>query len=151
MASDAAVREYGTAALSRIAIAKPTQGVCMRELLNGLDTVVQRIEQLLRGAADGIERQANDVGDELATTLRETRERLEDIQRDLQRALSHTARTTDRYVRSHPWPAIAIAAGAALALGALLASRSGSAARESSGDDNSERPSRNEPRGTSRT
>jgi ElaB/YqjD/DUF883 family membrane-anchored ribosome-binding protein len=95
----------------------------MREVISGLDTVVRQIEQLVRGAADGIGTQAGEMGEEVTARLRQARERLEQVQRDLQRDLRRTARQTDRYVRTNPWTAIAIVAAAALVIGALLAPR----------------------------
>jgi ElaB/YqjD/DUF883 family membrane-anchored ribosome-binding protein len=96
----------------------------MRELIQGLDGIVRQIDQLTRMAADGIGSRAEDMSEELTATLRSARERLEEIERDLQRALKRGARSADRYAREHPWQAIAIAAAAAFILGALLVSRS---------------------------
>lgn len=96
----------------------------MRGLIDGLETIVRQIDQLTHGLANGVGAQAGEVGEELSSALRSARERLQDVEHDLQHALRRTARKTGRYVRQHPWPAIAIAAVAGFALGALLSSRS---------------------------
>ena len=98
----------------------------MRELLQGLDGIVRQIDQLRHIVAAGIGSRAEDMSEELTATLRSAQERLGEIESDLQRALKRGVRSADRYAREHPWQAIAIAAGAAFIVGALLASRSSS-------------------------
>ena len=95
----------------------------MRELLQGLDGIVRQIDQLTRMVADGVGSRAEDMSEELTATLHSARERLDEIERDLKRALKRGARSADRYAREHPWQAIAIAAAAAFIVGALLVSR----------------------------
>ena len=87
----------------------------MRELIDGLESIVQQIDQLVRSAAGGVGAKAGEAGAELNAGLRAARERLEDVKR--------AAKNTGRYVEAHPWPAIAIAAAAGFVVGALLASR----------------------------
>ena len=95
----------------------------MRELIEGLEGIVRQIDQLARTVAGGIGGRAEEMGEELTKTLRSARERLQEVERDLQHAVKGTARATDRYVRDNPWPAIAMAAAAAFVIGALLVSR----------------------------
>lgn len=90
---------------------------------NGLEKVVRQIGHLARTAADGMESSGNEAGGELQETLRQTREQLDQVKRDLQRAVKRSARTAEPYIQAHPFSTIAIASTAALALGAVLASR----------------------------
>ena len=95
----------------------------MRELIDGLESVVRQIDQLVRSAAAGAGAKAGEAGAEVNASLRSARKRLEDVERDLQHVLKGAAKSTGRYVEAHPWPAIAIAAAAGFVIGALLASR----------------------------
>jgi ElaB/YqjD/DUF883 family membrane-anchored ribosome-binding protein len=84
--------------------------------------VVRQIGELARTAAQGIESSASEAGDELRATLGQTREQLDQVERDLRRALKRSVRTTERYVQARPWSAIVMAAAAALLVGAVLGS-----------------------------
>jgi ElaB/YqjD/DUF883 family membrane-anchored ribosome-binding protein len=95
----------------------------MRELIDGLEGIVQQIDQLVRSVAGGMGEKAGEAGAELNEGLQAARDRLEEIERDLQHTLKRAAKSTGRYVERHPWPAIAIAAAAGFLVGALLASR----------------------------
>lgn len=95
----------------------------MRELIDGLESIVQQIDQLVRSVAGGVGAKAGEAGAEVNASLHSARERLEDIERELQHTLKRAAKSTGRYVEDHPWPAIAIAAAAGFVVGALLASR----------------------------
>ena len=95
----------------------------MRELIEGLESVVQQIDQLVRSVAGEAGAKAGEAGEQMSASLNVARERLEDIEQDLKRTLKRAAKSTGRYVEDHPWPAIAIAAAAGFVLGALLASR----------------------------
>jgi len=99
------------------------RSINMRELLDGLESIVQQIDQLGRSVAGGLGAKAGEAGEEMSASLQSARERLEQIEQDLKHTLKHAAKSTGRYVKDHPWPAIAIAAAAGFVVGALLASR----------------------------
>jgi ElaB/YqjD/DUF883 family membrane-anchored ribosome-binding protein len=95
----------------------------MRDLLDGLEGILQRIDQLVHSAAKDADGKAGEAGEEVSASLSEARERLEEVERDLQQTLKRAATEAGRYVEDHPWPAIALAAAAGFAVGVLLASR----------------------------
>jgi len=95
----------------------------MRELLDGLEGIVQQIDQLVRSVAAEAGAKAGEAGEQMSASLRSARERLEDIEQDLKHTLKGAAKSTGRYVEDHPWPAIAVAAAVGFVVGALLASR----------------------------
>lgn len=95
----------------------------MRELIDGLGDIVQQIDQLVRSVAGGVGEKAGEAGAQMSDSLRSARERLEEVERDLQHTLKRAAKGTGRYVEDHPWPVIALAAAAGFVAGALLASR----------------------------
>jgi ElaB/YqjD/DUF883 family membrane-anchored ribosome-binding protein len=109
---DARIIDHGTA-----------RSITMRELIDGLESVVQQIDQLVRSVAGDAGAKAGEAGEQMTASLHAARERLEDIEQDLKHALKGAAKSTGRYVKDHPWPAIAIAAAVGFVVGALLASR----------------------------
>jgi|SRR5579862_6299831 len=95
----------------------------MRELIDGLASIVEQIDQLVRSVGGSAGAKAGEAGAEMSASLHAARERLEEVERDLQHTLKRAAKSTGRYIENHPWPAIAIAAAAGFVVGALLASR----------------------------
>lgn len=95
----------------------------MRQLIDGLESIVEQIDQLVRSLAGDATAKAGEAGAQMSASLHSARERLQDIERELQHTLKRAAKSTGRYVEQHPWPAIAMAAAAGFVVGALLASR----------------------------
>ena len=95
----------------------------MRELIDGLENIVQQIDQLMRSVGGSAGAKVGEAGTEMSASLHAARERLEEVERDLEHTLKRAARNTGRYIEKHPWPAIAMAAAAGFVVGALLASR----------------------------
>jgi ElaB/YqjD/DUF883 family membrane-anchored ribosome-binding protein len=76
-------------------------------------------ETALRKTADSV----NALADKVQETVRQTQERLNQLQHDLVDRTKYAAETTDTYVHEKPWNAICAAMAAGFVIGLILGRR----------------------------
>lgn len=92
-------------------------------ILDDLRQIVDDTEALLRDTTQAAGEGAQNARSRMRETLDHTKERLSNLEAEIVSRSRDAARETDRYVRTHPWQSIGIAAGAGLLLGMLLTRR----------------------------
>ena len=73
-------------------------------------------ETALKKTADSV----NALADRVQQTVRQTQERLTELQRDLVDKTKYAAQTTDTYVHENPWSAICAAVSVGFVLGLIV-------------------------------
>jgi len=94
-----------------------------QQLLTDLKAVIADSEELLRATAGAAGERTAAVRARVEESLRAARAKLETIDDEVLGRMKDAARTTDEYVREHPWGAVGVAAAAGLLLGVLIARR----------------------------
>ena len=97
---------------------------------NGAATAADQLSEIVAKAEDLLSRMSQ-AGDAPAAELRErvqktienAKGRLSHLQTQTQDVVNKGMKSTDEYVRSNPWTAIAVAAGVGAFVGALVARR----------------------------
>jgi ElaB/YqjD/DUF883 family membrane-anchored ribosome-binding protein len=92
-------------------------------ILDDLRQVVDDTEALLRDTSQAAGEGAHSARARMRETIDHAKERLSTLEAEVMSRSRDAARETDRYVRSHPWQSIGIAAGAGLLLGMLITRR----------------------------
>jgi ElaB/YqjD/DUF883 family membrane-anchored ribosome-binding protein len=85
--------------------------------------VVSDAEQLLRHAANEASQGYSDARQRLEASLAAAREELSSMEQTVADGARRAGRTTDGYVRNHPWESIAVGAGIGLLVGLLIGRR----------------------------
>ena len=94
-----------------------------QQLLTDLKAVIADSEELLRATAGAAGERTAAVRARVEESLRVARAKLDTIDDEVLGRMKEAARTTDEYVREHPWGAVGVAAAAGLLLGVLIARR----------------------------
>jgi ElaB/YqjD/DUF883 family membrane-anchored ribosome-binding protein len=94
-----------------------------RQLVNDLRVVVRDAEALLKATSGEAGEKVTEARARAEQTLREARERLKVAEDDASRRSREMLDDAEIYVRSNPWQAVGVAAGAGLILGLLLGRR----------------------------
>lgn len=89
------------------------------QLLGQLHKLVAEIEALAKSTASVAAEGGAEAAEHFKGALEGARERIEDVERSLERDLRRQGKVIDRYVRDNAWGAVAIAAAVAFLLGAL--------------------------------
>ncbi|MBN3803603.1 DUF883 domain-containing protein [Paraburkholderia sp. Ac-20336] len=99
-----------------------------QQLALGSQKIVEDLRVLLRDSEEMLRLAGNVPGEgvdalreRLGTHVETLQSALGDAQRNVHRRYRGAAVRTERYVRHHPWRAIALAAGSGFLLGALVA------------------------------
>ena len=85
-------------------------------LIKDFHTVITDAEELLKATA-------NQTGERVEESLRETRERLTELQDDVVARSKAAVRRTDEYVHDNPWQSIGVGAAVGFLLGMLISRR----------------------------
>ena len=93
------------------------------KLVSDLKVVISDTEELLRATAGAAGEKVGDLRERLAIRLRDTKERIVDLEVALVEKSKAAARATDDYVHEEPWKAVGVAAAVGLALGVLIGRR----------------------------
>ncbi len=93
------------------------------KLVSDLKVVISDTEELLRATAGAAGEKVGDLRERLTVRLRDTKERLVDLEVALVDKTKAAARATDDFVHEEPWKAIGVAAALGLALGVLIGRR----------------------------
>ena len=93
------------------------------KLVSDLKVVISDTEELLRATAGAAGEKVGDLRERLAIRLRDTKERIVDLEVALVDKTKAAARATDDYVNDNPWQAVGIAAGVGLLLGIIIGRR----------------------------
>jgi ElaB/YqjD/DUF883 family membrane-anchored ribosome-binding protein len=88
-----------------------------------LKTMLRDAQDMFRDATSATGSKADELRSKGLTLLDAAIEKAQDAQTVAVSTSKEFADTADEYVRSNPWKSVAIAAGAALAIGILLNSR----------------------------
>jgi ElaB/YqjD/DUF883 family membrane-anchored ribosome-binding protein len=97
---------------------------------NGAATAADQLSEIVAKAEDLLSRMSQ-AGDAPAAELRQrvqktidnAKGRLSQLQNQTQDVVNKSVKSTDEYVRSNPWTAIAVAAGVGALLGAMVGRR----------------------------
>ena len=93
-------------------------------LIDDLTAVVRDAESLLRAtAAQTGDRVKDEIRERAEETVRNAKARLAEVEEQALERARALAGDADEYVRSNPWQAVAIAAGAGLLIGLLMSRR----------------------------
>jgi len=92
-------------------------------LVSDLREVASRVEELLRASADGSSENIVRTRALAEQSLAQARRRLEAAQRRRAGHARTVIRSTDRYVRDHPWMLMATVAGLSFLFGLLIRRR----------------------------
>ena len=90
------------------------------KLLDDVNTVIADSEQLLKTMASAGAEKAQSLRADLVRKLEIARERLDEIEDMALERTRAAVKQTDEYVRENPWQSIAIAAGIAAIVGAVI-------------------------------
>ena len=93
------------------------------KLVSDLKVVISETEELLRATAGAAGEKVGDLRERLAIRLRDTKERIVDLEVALVEKSKAAARATDDFVHEEPWKAVGVAAAVGLALGVLIGRR----------------------------
>jgi ElaB/YqjD/DUF883 family membrane-anchored ribosome-binding protein len=93
------------------------------KLVSDLKVVISDTEELLRATAGAAGEKVGDLRERLAIRLRDTKERIVDLEVALVEKSKAAARATDDFVHEEPWKAVGVAAAVGLALGVLIGRR----------------------------
>ena len=93
------------------------------KLVSDLKVVISDTEELLRATAGAAGEKVGDLRERLAIRLRDTKERIVDLEVALVDKTKAAARATDDFVHEEPWKAVGVAAALGLALGVLIGRR----------------------------
>jgi ElaB/YqjD/DUF883 family membrane-anchored ribosome-binding protein len=93
------------------------------KLVSDLRVVIADTEELLRATAGTAGEKVGELRERLTTRLRDTKERLVDLEVALVDKTKAAARATDDFVHEEPWKAVGVAAALGLALGVLIGRR----------------------------
>ena len=93
------------------------------KLVSDLKVVISDTEELLRATAGAAGEKVGDLRERLAIRLRDTKERIVDLEVALVEKSKAAARATDDFVHEEPWKAVGLAAAVGLALGVLIGRR----------------------------
>lgn len=97
-----------------------TTNVKRDELVSEFNTVVADTESLLKSLAAAGGEKAQTLRASVEDNLRAARERLAQIEEDVEARAVKAAKATDHYVRGHPWQSVAIAAGVFAIVGIVV-------------------------------
>ena len=93
------------------------------KLVSDLKVVISDTEELLRATAGAAGEKVGDLRERLTIRLRDTKERIVDLEVALVEKSKAAARATDDFVHEEPWKAVGVAAAVGLALGVLIGRR----------------------------
>lgn len=93
------------------------------KLVSDLRVVIADTEELLRSTAGAAGEKVGDLRERLSLRLRDTKERLVDLEVAVVDKTKAAARATDDFVHEDPWKAVGVAAALGLALGVLIGRR----------------------------
>ena len=92
-------------------------------VLNDLQKVLGELETLIKESAGKAGEQFGGTAAELQSQFDKLRERLTDLQGEIEHGVRRAAKVADDSVRANPWGSVAIAAAGAFLLGLALARR----------------------------
>ena len=92
-------------------------------LVTDLKVVISDTEELLRATAGAAGEKVSELRERLGVRLRDTKERVLDLEAALVDKTKAAARATDNFVHEEPWKAVGVAAALGLALGVLIGRR----------------------------
>jgi ElaB/YqjD/DUF883 family membrane-anchored ribosome-binding protein len=93
------------------------------KLVTDLKVVISDTEELLRATAGAAGEKVSELRERLSVRLRDTKERVLDLEAALVDKTRAAARATDDFVHEEPWKAVGVAAALGLALGVLIGRR----------------------------
>ena len=93
------------------------------KLVTDLKVVISDTEELLRATAGAAGEKVTELRERLGVRLRDTKERVLDLDAALVDKTKAAARATDDFVHEEPWKAVGVAAALGLALGVLIGRR----------------------------
>ena len=97
-----------------------TTTVTRDELVTEFNAVVADTEQLLKSLAAAGGDKAGTMRSSVEQNLRAAKERLAELEKDIEARTIKAAKATDQYVRGHPWQSMAIAAGVFAIIGIVV-------------------------------
>jgi ElaB/YqjD/DUF883 family membrane-anchored ribosome-binding protein len=93
------------------------------QLVADLKTVMEDAEALIKATSAVTGEKIQEVRARAEESLRQAKVRLAEVEQEAMRRARELAEAADEYVHENPWQSVAIAAGAGLVLGMLLARR----------------------------
>lgn len=94
-----------------------------KKLLADFRAVVGDTEELLSATANQTGERVSTARQRVAETLRESKQRLDELEDDTIERARAAARRTDDYVRGHPWESIGVASAVGVLVGMLISRR----------------------------
>ncbi len=99
------------------------------DMTDALYQVVEEAESLLHALADDPDGRLAALRERVQGTVDAARARLAEMQTTAERPLERAASATEQWVQENPWTTVALCAGVGIAIGMLLARRTGRPAR----------------------
>jgi ElaB/YqjD/DUF883 family membrane-anchored ribosome-binding protein len=93
------------------------------KLVSDLKVVIADTEELLRATTDVAGEKMVELRERLGVRLRDTKDRVIDLEHAMIDKTKAAARATDDFVHDQPWKAVGVAAALGLALGVLIGRR----------------------------
>lgn len=97
--------------------------VAKDRLIKDFRTVITDAEELLKATANQTGERVSAARERVEESLRETRERLTELQDDVVARSKAAVRLTDEYVHDNPWQSIGVGAAVGFLLGMLISRR----------------------------
>jgi ElaB/YqjD/DUF883 family membrane-anchored ribosome-binding protein len=97
--------------------------VAKDRLIKDFHAVISDAEELLKATANQTGERIGAARERVEERLRETKERLAEVQDDVLARSKAAARRTDEYVHDNPWQSIGVAAAVGFLLGMLISRR----------------------------
>ncbi len=94
-----------------------------QKLMDDLRTVVADAEALLAATANDASERARDARARATGSVEQARQRLEALERDIEKRARAAADDAHRYVRDNPWQSIGVAAAVGFVVGLLIGRR----------------------------
>lgn len=102
---------------------KPAVNAAKDELLAEFQALVSDTEKLLQSSADLAGAEAEQMRDQIHSSLKRAREAIYSTKDSLRDQSKAAVDATEDYVGDHPWQAVGIAAGVGFLLGLLVSRR----------------------------
>jgi len=93
------------------------------QLVTDMKAVIADAEELMKATAGAAGERVGAIRARAEESLRSAKARLAEVDDELIDQAKEAARSTDEYVRQHPWGAVGVAAFAGLLVGVLISRR----------------------------
>lgn len=90
------------------------------KIIHNLEEVIKDAETLLHNNGEALSGEITNAKERIESTIKNAKEEIVRLEKLLVDKTKHAAKTTDHYVKQHPWQAVGIGAAIGLVVGLLI-------------------------------